>query len=330
MGRYTAIKRINPCLTITDFSKKLPLGGCNTVKPVPNFPRHMTYTPPESSVFDLPEQKKAALISLLTDEDPVVFKTIRDEIMSHGSGVRTWLAPYALDEDPLLRRRTREIVTYFDRIDADTIFHAFCINHGEDLDLEEGCWLLARTVYTGININAYRAILDDYAHDLMMQLDFGSEPEGIVAGINRHLFKTCGFAGNEENYYDPENSYLNRVIDRHTGNPISVCMVYLAVCRRLGLPVTGIGLPGHFLCRYQTPRQELFVDAFNLGRVLTKADCMKYLKQAGYEFHDNFLAPASPRRILLRMCSNLHQVYQRNGNKIDATRLQGYIVALSK
>jgi regulator of sirC expression with transglutaminase-like and TPR domain len=104
----------------------------------------------------------------------------------------------------------------------------------------------------------------------------------------------------------------------------------MAVCRRLGLPITGIGLPGHFLCRYQNPRQELYIDAFNRGRVLTKTDCMKYLKQAGYEFHENFLTPASSRRILLRMCSNLHQVYQRNGKKTDAKRLQGYIVALSK
>jgi regulator of sirC expression with transglutaminase-like and TPR domain len=291
---------------------------------------HMTYIPPESALFDLPERKKAALISLLTDEDPEVFKIIRDEIMSHGSGVRTWLTPYALDEDPLLRRRTQEIVTHFDRADADTVFSAFCLNHGEELDLEEGCWLLARTVYTDINISAYRAILDDFAHELMLQLDFGSEPEGIVAGINQHLFKACGFTGNEEDYYHPDNSYLNRVIDRHTGSPISMCILYMAVCRRLGLPVTGIGLPGHFLCRYQNPRQELYIDAFNRGRVLTKADCMKYLKQAGYEFHDNFLTPASPRRILLRMCSNLHQVYQRNGKKTDATRLQGYIVALSK
>ena len=290
----------------------------------------MTYILPRSSVFDLPDEKKAALISLLTDEDPEIFKTIRDEIMSHGSGVRTWLAPYALDEDPLLRRRTKEIVTHFDRADSDTLFHAFCINNGEELDLEEGCWLLARTVYTDINVSAYRAILDDFAHELMLKLDFGSEPEGIVAGINQHLFKNCGFAGNEDDYYDPDNSYLNRVIDRHTGNPISMCMLYMAVCRRLGLPITGIGLPGHFLCRYQNPRQELYIDAFNRGRVLTKTDCMKYLKQAGYEFHKNFLTPASSRRILLRMCSNLHQVYQRNGKKIDAKRLQGYIVALSK
>ena len=190
----------------------------------------MTYILPRSSVFDLPDEKKAALISLLTDEDPEIFKTIRDEIMSHGSGVRTWLAPYALDEDPLLRRRTQEIVTHFDRADSDTLFHAFCVNNGEELDLEEGCWLLARTVYTDINVSAYRAILDDFAHELMLKLDFGSEPEGIVAGINQHLFKNCGFAGNEDDYYDPDNSYLNRVIDRHTGNPISMCMLYMAVC----------------------------------------------------------------------------------------------------
>ncbi len=290
----------------------------------------MTYTPTESAVFDLPEKKKAALISLLTDEDPVVFRAIRDEIMSHGSGVRSWLAPYSLDKDPLLRRRTREIVTHFDLADADTIFSAFCLNYGENLDLEEGSWLLAKTVYPEINVVAYRAVLDDLAHNLMMQLDFGAEPDAIVAGINQFLFRVHKFSGNEENYYDPDNSFLNRVIDRRTGNPISLCMIYLAVCRRLGLPVTGIGLPGHFLCRYQNPRQELYIDAFNRGRVLTKADCMKYLKQAGFEFHKNFLTPASARRILLRMCSNLHQVYQRNGKKTDATRLQGYIVALSK
>ena len=191
-------------------------------------------------------------------------------------------------------------------------------------------WQLARTQYPEINVAAYRAILDDYAHDLCGKLDFGAAPEGLIAGINQFLFKEQGFTGDEENYYDPENSYLNRVIDRRLGSPISLSMIYLGVCRRLKLPVTGIGLPGHFLCRFQDPRQEIYIDAFNRGRVLTKADCMKYLKQAGYEFHEAFLVPASPRRVLLRMCSNLHQIYQREGQKPHASRLQGYIVALSK
>ena len=181
-----------------------------------------------------------------------------------------------------------------------------------------------------INTEAYRAVLDDYAHDLMHKIDFGSEPESIMAAINRYIFQTQRYQGNEDNYYSADNSYLNRVIDQRLGNPISLCMIYQLVGRRLGLPVTGIGLPGHFLCRFQTPRQDYYIDAFNKGRLLTKTDCMKYLKQAGYEFHETFLMPASSRRILLRMCSNLHQIYQRDNQAADAARLHGYIVALSK
>ena len=304
--------------------------GCILRQPVSNCPQYMGSTRSDVATFRLAESKKNALLSLLADEDSAVFEMIREEIISYGPTVSTWLQNYALDENPLLRKRTQEIVTHFERLDADTMFHAFCLNHGETFDLEDSLWLLAQTVYPEINPIAYRAILDDHAHDLMQKIDFGSEPEGIIASINHHLFKSLGYRGNEEDYYSEENSYLNRVIDLRTGNPISLCMVYLLVCRRLGLPVTGIGLPGHFLCRFQNPRQELYIDAFNLGRSLTKTDCMKYLKQAGYEFHEAFLMPTCPRRILLRMCSNLQQIYLHNGQKDDAVRLQGYIVALSK
>ena len=290
----------------------------------------MRKAPLKAAVCDLPVKQREALISLLADDDKGIYRAIRSDILSHGGGVVAWLEPYTLSEKPVLRRRTHEIIAHFQRQENDTDFSAFCLNHGEDLDLEEGLWQLARTQYPEINEAAYRAILDDYAHDLHGKLDFSATPEGLIAGINQFLFKKHGFTGDEDNYYNPENSYLNRVVDRRLGNPISLSMIYLGVCRRLKLPVTGIGLPGHFLCRLQDPRQEIYIDAFNQGRVLTKADCMKYLKQAGYEFHEAFLVPASPRRILLRMCSNLHQIYQREGKKNHACRLQGYIVALSK
>jgi len=290
----------------------------------------MGSTNSKSATPKLANSKKSALLSLLADEDPSVHKVIREEIISYGPTVSTWLRDYALDENPLLRRRTQEIITHFDRLEADTKFHAFCLNHGETFDLEEACWLLSKTVYPRMNPVAYSAILDDHAHNLMQKIDFGAEPEGIIASINHYLFKSIGYQGNEEEYYSAENSYLNRVIDLRSGNPISLCIIYLLACQRLGLPVTGIGLPGHFLCRFQNSRQELYIDAFNLGRVLTKTDCMKYLKQSGYEFHETFLMPSSPRRILLRICSNLHQIYLHDGQKKDAARLQGYIVSLSK
>ena len=277
----------------------------------------------------LAESKKSALISLLADEDKSIFEAVRKEIISYGPNTRQWLGKFSLDENPLITYRTQEIVNYFEELEADTRFHAFCLNHGDSFDLEKACWLLARTSYPKINTDAYSAILDDYAHDLMQQIDFGAETEGIVATINRFMFKSLGYRGNEEDYYAKENSYLNCVIDNRYGNPISLCIIYLLICRRLGLPVTGIGLPGHFLCRYQNPRQELYIDAFNLGRSLSKTDCIKYLKQSGYEFHESFFLPSSPRRILIRICSNLHQIHQHKGNTKQTARLQGYIVALS-
>ena len=283
-----------------------------------------------SATAELSPSRKAALLELLADDDHSVYRAIRREIISHGPAVRDWLADHSLDEDPIRRRHAKAIVSHFDRQSADHDFSAFCLRHGEDLNLEEGCWLLSRTRHPEINISAYRALFDDYARDLCDRLDFGAEPEGLIAGLNTYLFKEQGYTGNEDNYYDPDNRYLNRGGDNRTGNPISLCMVYLAVCRRLQLPITGIGLPGHFLCRFQNPRKEIYIDAFNEGRILTKTDCMKYLKQAGYEFHEAFLIPASPRRILLRMCSNLHQIYQHENQKGEADRLQGYIVALSK
>ena len=280
--------------------------------------------------FDLSDEKRKALLCLLADEDPGIYLPVREKIISLGPHVCDWLKYFVLDENPIVRRRVRDVISHFKRLKADTEFSAFCLNHGEDFELEEACWLLARTVDPEINTEAYRAVLDDYAHDLMHKIDFGSEPESIMAAINRYIFQTQRYQGNEDNYYSADNSYLNRVIDQRRGNPISLCMIYQLVGRRLGLPVTGIGLPGHFLCRFQTPRQDYYIDAFNKGRLLTKTDCMKYLKQAGYEFHETFLMPASSRRILLRMCSNLHQIYQRDNQAADAARLHGYIVALSK
>jgi regulator of sirC expression with transglutaminase-like and TPR domain len=106
------------------------------------------------------------------------------------------------------------------------------------------------------------------------------------------------FTGDEQNFYDPENSYFNCVLDRRKiGNPISLSLLYLLLARRLRLPMAGIGLPGHFLCRFQSSRAEIYIDPFHGGRVLVKADCIKMVMQLQHRFDDSFLAPVSARRI---------------------------------
>jgi regulator of sirC expression with transglutaminase-like and TPR domain len=271
-----------------------------------------------------------ALLSLLGDEDPLVYRTVREKLLSCGPPAAEWLRPHTMSNDPALRRRARQIVLHFERQAADDHFLAFCLRHGEQFDLEQGAWLFSQTQYPLINVEAYQAVLDGYANELRGRLGSPAEPQDLLTIINQYLFGELGFAGNDENYYDPENSYLNRVIDRRTGNPINLCMMYLLLARRLRLPVAGIGLPGHFICRYQSSAAEIYLDPFNRGSFLTKANCVQYLINANCSLRDDYLAPVSARQILLRVCSNLHQVYQRLELAAETMRLQRYLVALAR
>ena len=281
-------------------------------------------------VDELSEGQRQALLTLLGDEDPAVYRLIRDKIVALGPAAADWLRPYTLSRDAAIRRRAQQIVIHFDRQAADTRFLTFCVKHGQDLDLEHGAWLLAQTRYPDINVDAYQAMLDSYARDLCERIPRLSKPLEKLATINDYLFSELGFTGNEEEYYDPDNSYLNRVIDRRTGNPINVCLFYILIARRLKLPVTGIGLPGHFVCRYQSTSDEVYVDAFGRGKFLTKADCVQYLVHGNYSLNDDYLTPVTSRRMLLRICINLHQIYVHQGVDEEVTRFQRYLVALGR
>lgn len=276
------------------------------------------------------EAEKAALIKLLEDEDQSVYHAVRSKILSFGPSTRQWLQPSTLSSDPVLRRRSTEIIQHLSRQGTDNQFLAFCLSQSEELDLEQGVFLLAQTQYPDCNLEAYQALLDSYAADLREALQVGAAAESVVATINHFLFDELGYHGNEEEYYDPDNSFLNKVMDRRTGNPISLCTIYLLLARRLKLPLAGIGMPGHFLCRYQTTTEAMFIDAFNRGKLLSKADCVKYLVHTRDGFKESYLAPVTPRRILLRMCSNLHQIYTQLSLTEEMSRFQRYIVALAK
>jgi regulator of sirC expression with transglutaminase-like and TPR domain len=278
----------------------------------------------------LEEKQRQALISLLADEDSKVYRTVRETLLSYGPSCLEWLQEHTLSNDPVLRRRAKEIMEHFARVDADTQFLAFCLNQGEDFDLEHGVLLLSRTQYPMINMDGYSAILDDYSGELRERLDLNGPGDQILRVINDYIFRELKFTGDEQNFYDPQNSYFNCVMDRRVGNPISLSLLYLLLSRRLRLPMVGIGLPGHFLCRYQTSRSELYVDAFHGGRLLAKADCVKHVINLRQRFDESCLAPVSARRILLRICAQLHQIYTQQKAPVQIERLQRYLVALAK
>jgi len=277
----------------------------------------------------LTEGQKKALLTLLWDEDPNVYGAVREKILALGDSAQPWLRSESLSPIPTQRRRILEILDCLDRRRFDDEFLAFCLNSGEDLCLETGVWLMAQTRYPKINPLGYSAILDDLAGEIQPFLQHDDTPEQQLQRINQCLFGSFRLRGNEKNYYEQENSYLNQVIDRRTGNPISLSIVYILIARRLKLPIVGIGMPGHFLCRHQSSFGEIFIDAFNEGRLLSKAECVRYLLQTPHGYQEPYLAPITPRRILLRICSNLHQIYHRSDAESETERFQRYIVALA-
>jgi len=194
---------------------------------------------------------------------------------------------------------------------------ASCLNRTDpQIDLCEAALWVAAEEYPSLDVSAYLAVLDGLAQSARERLTPASSAADRVVALNRLLFDEQGFTGNRGDYYDPRNSYLNEVIDRRTGIPITLCLIYIGVAQRLGLEAAGVSFPGHFLTRVEAP-ETLIVDPF-VGRVLGIDDCQQRLEAAigpaevlRPAVH---LRAASPREILVRLLSNLKQVFLAKGD----------------
>jgi regulator of sirC expression with transglutaminase-like and TPR domain len=185
---------------------------------------------------------------------------------------------------------------------------------GDALDLERGAYLLCTLAFPNLAERDIQDPLDQMATELDGLLDAEeTSPTREVTLVRHFIFQEMGFRGNERNYYDPDNSFLNRVLERRVGIPISLSCVYILVSERLDLPVYGIGLPGHFIVAHASGPAPIFIDPFHGGRLLSRADCIELVRQRGIGFQDAFLSPTSPRHILARMMVNLMNVYSEQG-----------------
>ncbi len=181
---------------------------------------------------------------------------------------------------------------------------------------------LASIEFPGLDLGAAAFRLDNLAEQVESQLTLNASGLDFIKVCNELLFDVLQFRGNEEEYYDPRNSCLNSVLMRRLGIPISLSVVYMEIARRLGRPVYGVGLPGHFIVAYEDTEARYWVDPFNGGRILSFADCAAVAKQtSGVDLRANpaVLAPVSKRQILVRMLSNLKAIYLR-GEAFDKAR----------
>jgi regulator of sirC expression with transglutaminase-like and TPR domain len=180
------------------------------------------------------------------------------------------------------------------------------------IDLAKAALYIAQEEYPELDIEEYLNALDTMAEELQERLPQTSYPLKIIQSINQYLFDDLGFQGNTSDYYDPRNSFLNDVIDRRTGIPISLSVVYLELAKRLNFPMVGIGMPGHFLIRPDFEDVGIFVDVFERGEILFAQDCEERLRpiyQQPVQLESHFLDPVGNKQILARMLTNLKFIY---------------------
>lgn len=258
-----------------------------------------------------------ALVTLLADDDRSIQQLARKKLLQHEKASRPILEDIAFSDS---EGRVRiEAQALLEEMRLNGLAEKFKrINRNSYFDLEKACFILAQIEYPNLDVSSYVQRIDQLANEMLKRTaDMHGDKQKVVA-LNHFLFQELGFRGDVESYFDPQNSYINRVLDRFLGIPISLSALYLFVARRLDLPVFGVGFPGHFLLKYRDD-SNFFIDAFNKGRILSRRDCEIFLSRMGYELYDSYFSVSTPKEILARMIRNLVLIYHQNNHqkKID-------------
>lgn len=191
---------------------------------------------------------------------------------------------------------------------------------------------IARDAYPGLDIDGELARIDALARRVEQRCTRPARARAILGQLNWVLFVEEGFQGDADDYYNPRNSYLNDVLDRKRGIPISLSVLYAAVAEPLGLDLAGVNLPAHFVLRVAGESEPLFVDAFHGGRLLDRDGCERLVAEASGEspaISDAQLAPASPAAIVARMLRNLKANHLRLDDFPAALAVSRRLAALS-
>ena len=196
-------------------------------------------------------------------------------------------------------------------------FFASLIKRREErIDLALAVLLIAKEEYPKLAIEDYVERLDQLAGELRIEVDLDAGPQKVLEGLSWFLHKEQGFTGNADEYYDARNSYLNEVMDRRLGIPITLCIVYLEVARRAGIKLQPVTFPGHFLIKMpQDDSEDLFVDPYYGGRLMTVEDCRSFYNELHGDstpFSETMLAAGTRRQVVTRVLRNLKAIYLRN------------------
>jgi regulator of sirC expression with transglutaminase-like and TPR domain len=200
------------------------------------------------------------------------------------------------------------------------------------LSLDRAALTMALEEYPNLDVQSYLRRLDTLAARAEVLIGVDRSAVSMIEGINEVLFVQEALRGNREDYYDPRNSYLNEVLDRKLGIPITLSVIYMEVAKRIGFPIQGIGFPGHFLIKHVSGERDIVMDAFELGRILTPNDCQELLDsihKGAVDMNATLLQPMDKRMILTRMLYNLKGIYTQKEQYFKALAIIDRILMLN-
>ena len=255
----------------------------------------------------LPAAEKEALLGLLDDPSPTVRRALLARFSSHGAAAATLLQEIAHSSNRVLARPAAWFIDELTLTDPASEFRSFI--RSLNYELETGALLLARTVTPLLDINECRAGFDEMAARCRELISEPSSNREKCRVMNRVLFHEWGFRGNVEQYTDPMNSFIDKVLVRRKGIPLSLSVLYLLVGERLGLPLEPVGLPGHFLVGCYADETPFFIDPFDQGLFRDADEVFALLRSNHISPKPSDLAPTTVREVLCCSCRNLANHY---------------------
>jgi regulator of sirC expression with transglutaminase-like and TPR domain len=280
----------------------------------------------------MPAREIRALASLLGDEDGKIVTMVWENLLRLGQRALPYLHEIEEDPDPRTRLRARHVKMRIEAQRLEKRFRRLSLRRDGAFDLEAAMTLVAQIEYPDLDPADVALALDELAEGLRPQIRDGQTAPQQVELLIHYLFRDLKFRGNREQYHDPDNSFIHRVLDRRLGIPITLAAVMILVGRRLRMPLYGVSLPRNFLVRYQDHTHEIFIDPFSGGRILSREECARILTSEGYyvreAFVSEYLAIASARDMVIRMLRNLVFVYSKLRDGDQVRRLIRYIEIL--
>ncbi len=275
---------------------------------------------------DLFDGQLPAMLKLLDDDNAEIQKLLRENILRQAIAV-------ILEKDLLLKQlekpdanRLRGFLRELHIPIVTQAIKSLLDAKMDDIDLENGAMILSYWFDPDTSCTSQKLHLDMLADDIDAILPENAAAIDVIGHMSNYLFAKKFFRGNTSDYYNPGNSILHRILETGQGIPISLSMLYMLIARRLRVPIYGVGVPGHFIVKYDDGKEEIFFDPYNKGRVFTRAHCQDLLMQLNVEDPEAILAGCTNLDMLARMLRNLHMIYtSHSAEKEKAKEVKSFL-----